>query len=152
METLEQLNAFSADDFASWLDSRLRKLHDPDEYVRYWAWELPEVHRGDCESVIDAFRILFQKLSISAQEAFREGAYRLMSRVQVGDFPLESMKDLMMLSFIAKASRVLDNLGVLVIDSPWGKSNRSLIYDSISIMMSLPGVPTDELRKKHGFR
>ena len=46
METLEQLNAFSAEDFESWLDNRLRKLHDPDSNVRYRAWELAGVSRG----------------------------------------------------------------------------------------------------------
>lgn len=151
METLEQLNAFNAEDFESWLNNRLRKLHDPDANVRYRAWELDEVYRGDCESAIDAFGILFRKLSVPAQGAFREGAYRLVTRVQVGDFPLESMKDLMMLSFMIKASKVLDNLERLIIDSPWGKSNPSLIYDSIGIMMSL-GVPIEELCKKYGFR
>jgi hypothetical protein len=151
METLEQLNAFNSEGFESWLDNRLRKLHDPDENVRYRAWELDGVCRGDCESTIDAFGILFRKLSVPAQEAFQEGAYRLVTRAQVGNFPLESMKDLMMLSFMVKASKVLDNLERLIIDSPWGKSNPSLIYDSIGIIMSL-GVPTEELRKKHGFR
>jgi len=151
METLEQLNAFNSEGFESWLDNHLRKLYDPDENVRYRAWELDGVYRGDCESTIDAFGILFRKLSVPAQEAFREGAYRLVTRVQVGDFPLESMKDLMILSFMVKASKVLDNLERLIIDSPWGKNNPSLIYDSIGIMMSL-GVPTEELRKKHGFR
>ncbi len=151
METLEQLNTFNAEGFESWLDSRLRKLHDPDTDVRYRAWGLNGVRRGDCESTIDAFGILFRKLSVPAQEAFKEGAYRLVTRVQVGDFPLESMKDLIMLSFMVEASKILDNLERLVIDSSWGKSNRSLIYDSIGIMMSL-GTPTEELRKKHGFR
>jgi hypothetical protein len=150
METLELLNAFNSEDFESWLDDRLRKLHDPDENVRYRARELDGVYRGDCESTIDAFDILFRKLSVPAQEAFREGAYRLVTRVRVGDFPLESMKDLMVLSFMIKASKVLDNLEELVIDSSWGKGNRSLIYDSIGIMMSL-GVPTEKLCKKHGF-
>ncbi len=151
METLEQLNSFSADDFESWLDDRLRKLHDPDEGIRYRAWGLPEVYSGDCESVIDAFCILFQKLSVTAQEAFREGAYRLASRVKIGDFPLGAMKDLMMLSFEIRSSKVLDNLERLVIDSAWGKSNPSLVYDCVGIMMSL-GVPTEELCKKHGLR
>ena len=151
METLEQLNTFSAEDFASWLDNRLRKLHDPDSNVRYRAWELAGVYRNECESTTDAFGILFRKLSVPAQEAFQEGAYKLVTRVQVEDFPLESMKDLMMLSFMVKASKVLDNLERLIIDSPWGKNNRSLVYDSVAIMMSI-GIPTEELCKKHGFR
>lgn len=153
MGALERLNAYQSEEFKSWLNRCLRQQYDSNSETHYWVHNFRElgILFGDCESNVDSLHKLFDKLSVPAQEAFRESVYLLITQARVNDFPKKAMQDLLSLALLVKATKALDILESVIIDGAWGKKHRLLIYDCIGIMMSL-GYPTEKLRKKHGFR
>jgi hypothetical protein len=120
METLAQLDAFSAQDFKGWLDRCLRQQYDVDLEVRYRACDFRGLGVSRGESDIDDMHRLFDKLSSSAQESFREGMCLLLKHSEPATFPLKAMESLIVLVAVLQVRKALDLFLPVFGDGRWG--------------------------------
>jgi hypothetical protein len=135
METLEQLNPYSREEFEIWLEGRLRAQYSREPATRYRAFDFRHLGVPLGESHLDQVVGLFKKLSIPAQCCFRDASQQLLRHAQPGDFPPSAMADLVLIMGLIKAYRAFKAFVPVFGNGPWGELHRSLIYDALSVLL-----------------
>lgn len=101
MESLDQLNNFSSEDFRKWLETRLKDLWGGDEEKRYYSFDLRQlgIPSMQLDSHIDGLRLLFEKISTQAKVSFKEGVKSLLS-TPGENLPAQGIEDLRLLDHL----------------------------------------------------
>jgi hypothetical protein len=135
METLEELNAYDPESFEVWLDRNFQALYGADTDRRHRAFDFRHLGIPSGESHVDRLQELYAKLSVSAQRSFREAVEALFRHAIPDSFPAAAMADLLLISGLLKAFRVLRSFGPVLGTGPWGELHKSLIYDALSVLL-----------------
>lgn len=139
-ETLAELNAYKPEDFKTFLDFRLRQQHGSDPEARYRALDFRGlgVRRDDTsyESYLDDIKNLFGILSPQARQAFQDGLRDLILTADPNNFPLEAMRDIILLVATLGVTQALETFIPTIANGAWGKKYPSLIYDCAGVMLS----------------
>lgn len=135
MESLDQLNSHTAEEFETWLGKQLRLVYGgtPEEKYRACDFRHLGIPRG--ESHIDALQGLFKKLSIDAREQFKKALERILRHARPDDFPGEALADIVTLTGLTEAYGAFPAFVSVLGSGPWGEILPSLIYDALSVLM-----------------
>ncbi len=99
MQTLEQFDIFTAENFKQWLTKELKGKWNKDPEVSYRSCDLRSLEIPFRESHIDVLQMLFKKLSCEAKTSFRKAVEDLLS-LPPRDFPYDATEDLKVISFL----------------------------------------------------
>jgi len=135
VESLGQLNAYSADEFELWLCKQLRALYTgtPDEKYRACDFRQLGISRGD--SHLDGLQGLFKLLSDDARVRFKKALELTLRHAIPNDFPGEALADIVTLIGITEAYGAFPAFAAVLGCGPWGEIRPALIYDALSVLM-----------------
>ncbi len=135
MNSLIELNSFTADQFEDWLRRRLIDQHSPDRELRWRAFDFRALGLDRGESYIDDVVALAERLNADTQRNFGVAIEQLLQHAQPGEFPGNAMADLIRIAGDVRAFNALARIGQIVGSTSWGELKPSLVYDALAVMM-----------------
>lgn len=135
MESLDQLNGYTAENFETWLGKQLQQVYEGSPEEKYRAFDFRHLGISRGESHLDALQGLFKKLSTDAREQFKKALERILRHAKPDDFPGEALADVVSLAGLTEAYGAFPAFVSVFGSGPWGEIRPSLIYDALSVLM-----------------
>jgi hypothetical protein len=136
METLAQLNGFTAADFEGWLAQRFRDFYADGASARV-AFDFRDLGVAAGDSTLDTLTGLYARLAPNSQRQFVGALENLLRHTEPDTFPLQGIRDILFVVGLIRAFAPVLAFAPVFGNGVWGERHPELLYDAISVLVGL---------------